>query len=275
LQQGPDQSSSDAAQSVVNAAQQGVSDAQAKLDALARLPTPAQVADAQDQVRRAQAALDAAGRPLDSTGSAGPDLGALQQAVDGAQGDVAALQQQIANTQMHAPFGGTVISVRAKVGDAVSASSPVTVTIAQPGPVLVRAQLDDSQAAELTVGQTANVILNNASATDPPISATVASVTPAAKDGSTFASADFSVQWPDSGTPKFGLPVGVNVTLQQKQGVLILPTKAIHSVGSRTYVEVVDGNVRKTATVQLGISTDDSVEIVSGLSEGQVVRLAS
>jgi multidrug efflux pump subunit AcrA (membrane-fusion protein) len=277
LSQPPDDASLAAAQAAVDSAQQGVADAQARLNAVNALPTPAQVADAQDQIRRAQAALDSArNNPNARTAdSSGPDLGALQQQVDSDSADIASIQQQIDSTRMLAPFDGTTVSIRAKTGDAVTSSKPVTVIIAKPGTALVRAQLDDGQVSSLAVGQSAQVVLGGTSASDTPVIATVTSVTPAAKDGSSFASANFAVQWPDTGAPKLGLPVGVNVTVQEKDDVLVLPIKAVRQTGDKQYVEVLDGNLRRLTNVQLGIRSADSVEVVSGLKEGQVVLLAS
>jgi multidrug efflux pump subunit AcrA (membrane-fusion protein) len=94
---------------------------------------------------------------------------------------------------------------------------------------------------------------------------------PAAPDGTSTASAQLQVSWPDGQTPKLGLPVQVNLTLQEKQGVLIIPRSALHQAGTQTTVEVVSGTLRHLVPVQIGITTDSAVEITSGLTEGQMV----
>jgi hypothetical protein len=63
----------------------------------------------------------------------------------------------------------------------------------------------------------------------------------------------------------------VIVNVQQKQGVLVVPRSAIRQSGGKAKVEVQDGSLRRLVSVQVGITTTDSAEIVSGLSEGQIV----
>jgi len=276
LQAPPDQLTLDAAQAAVDAAEQGVADAQAKLAAVNSRPSASEVADAQAVVRRAQTALDAALNPASQAVAdpRGADLGALQEAVSRDQADVAKIQKQIQDTRLAAPFSGTVLSVRVRIGETITSSKPVVV-LAKPGPAIVRAQLADDQVARLSVGQTAELLLDGATASDPKIAATVANVTPGAKDGTSFASADFTVDWPTDASPKIGSPVQVNLTLQQKDSVLVVPKTAIRQAGARKYVEVLDGTLRHAATVQVGIASTDSVEVLTGLSEGQVVLLTT
>jgi multidrug efflux pump subunit AcrA (membrane-fusion protein) len=82
--------------------------------------------------------------------------------------------------------------------------------------------------------------------------------------------AEFSVEWPKS-HPAFGSAVQVQVTTQQKDNVLVIPKKALHTAGSRRYVQVQDGVSRKTVNVEVGLVTDAGAEILSGLAEGQQV----
>ncbi len=276
LQAPPDQLTLDAAQAAVDAAEQGVADAQAKLVAVNNRPSVSEVTDAQAAVRRAQAGLDAARSPALQADAdpRGVDLAAVQEAVNRDQAEVAKVEKQIQDTRLTAPFAGTVLSVRVKIGEPLTSSKAVVV-LAKQGQAIVRAQLGDDQVARLALGQTGDLVLDGAAATDPKISATVASITPAAKDGSSFATADFTIAWPDGPTPKIGVPVQVAMTLQKKQGVLVVPKNAIHQSGNRRYVEVLDGALRRVTNVVVGITSTDTVEVVSGLSEGQVVLLTS
>jgi macrolide-specific efflux system membrane fusion protein len=67
------------------------------------------------------------------------------------------------------------------------------------------------------------------------------------------------------------LPVQVVITLAEKQNVLVVPKSAVRQAGGRASVEVQDGAMRHLVSVQVGTTTDDTVEIIGGLTEGELV----
>jgi multidrug resistance efflux pump len=266
---GPDPAVVDGAQHQVEYAKHALSELQAAADEVNSHPQPWELAQAEDQVRKAQAVLDNAKKPLPALDEAA-DYSLLEDAVNQAQDDVAAAQNALEATHLRAGFAGTVVSVRVRAGDTVIPDKPLVV-LAKPGVPIVHVDLDDATVARLAVGQQATIPVGADLASAVQAAATVASVTPAAKDGSAGAWAVLSVKWPDGEVPRFGSPVSAVVTMQQKDNVLLIPKNAVRKSGSRAMVEVQDGSLRRLVNVQIGITSVDRVEIVSGLTEGQVV----
>jgi macrolide-specific efflux system membrane fusion protein len=65
--------------------------------------------------------------------------------------------------------------------------------------------------------------------------------------------------------------VRVQVTLEKKTDALWLPPQAIRKFEGRRFVVIQDGSGQRRVDVKVGIASDDRVEILDGLSEGQVV----
>jgi hypothetical protein len=78
-------------------------------------------------------------------------------------------------------------------------------------------------------------------------------------------------QQPSEQTYQAGDKVTVVVQLASKTGVLWLPPQAIRQISGRTFVIVDSESGPRRIDVELGLSTRDMVEIISGLEEGQVV----
>lgn len=78
-------------------------------------------------------------------------------------------------------------------------------------------------------------------------------------------------QPPSKDTYQSGDKVTVEVQLANKKGVLWVPPAAIHQVGGRTFVIVDTGQGPQRIEIEIGLQTQDRVEILSGLTEGQVV----
>jgi multidrug efflux pump subunit AcrA (membrane-fusion protein) len=78
-------------------------------------------------------------------------------------------------------------------------------------------------------------------------------------------------QAPSVNTYQSGDKVSIRVQLANKQGILWLPPAAIHQVGGRTFVIADSGLGPQRLEIEIGVQTQDKVEIVSGLNEGQVV----
>jgi HlyD family secretion protein len=274
LQAGPDPAAVDAAKTNIEHIRHYIGEATANLNEVLSHPTPAELAAAQDQIRKAQTALDNAHRAAESTDTGSDsDFGALQDAVTQNQADLARLTQQLQDTHLTAPFDGTVVSVRIKAGETVTPGNAV-VTLAKPSAPLVRVDLDDSTASKVSVGQDA-IVQPDTGVTNPAsIPAKVASATPATSNGSQGPSATLTVSWADGQTPKYGMPVQVSINVDTKTDVLVIPKSALHQSGGRSTVEIQDGTLRRVVTVQVGIVSDNTVEIVSGLNEGQVVLAA-
>jgi multidrug efflux pump subunit AcrA (membrane-fusion protein) len=76
---------------------------------------------------------------------------------------------------------------------------------------------------------------------------------------------------PEQAGFKLGDIVVVVVVIQRKENVLWLPPQVIHDVGGRKFALVQNGNFQERVDVKLGIQSTDRIEILDGLSEGQVV----
>ncbi len=70
---------------------------------------------------------------------------------------------------------------------------------------------------------------------------------------------------------KPGMFARVSITLEKKEDTLIVPIKAVLSENSQKFVFVVNGNVAHKKEVGTGIYQKDSVEIVEGLKETDLV----
>ena len=276
VQSGPDPTALDAAQAVIDKSKQDLLAAQSKQAEINSHPTPAELGDAQDQVRKAQAALDQArNAPAAAPQDNGVDLSQLQSAINEDQATVDGLQQTLDATKLLAPTDGVIVAVRVKAGQSITSEKPVFI-IAPSAPPILRADLEDDQVQRLSVGQSAKVSLDPGNAAAAMFDATVTKIVPASVDGSTAASAELQVQWPDGGSvPKFGAPAEADMTLQQKDNVLLVPAGAVHQSAGKATVQVQSGTLRRLVNVQVGIKNDTSAEIVSGLTEGQVVILGT
>ncbi|MDY7079856.1 MAG: HlyD family efflux transporter periplasmic adaptor subunit, partial [Chloroflexota bacterium] len=180
------------------------------------------------------------------------------------------LEAQVAEHQIVAPFDGVVLAISAAPGESVSAYQTVLVA-GDPSELELRADLSADDVRDLAVGQEATLA-------------------PADYPGQTFQGRvrqlpygwDGDVEETDRATHvalgsdapdlEVGALVRVTIVLEKKDGVLWLSPAVLQTFRGRTFVIVQEPDgTQRTVDVVTGIESDERVEIVSGLEEGQVV----
>ncbi|MFJ2190665.1 efflux RND transporter periplasmic adaptor subunit [Kitasatospora sp. NPDC087861] len=226
-----------------------------------------------------------------------------QQQVATAQTTLANAQAALTGTTLTASVDGTVAAVSAKVGDTVgsggsSGSSGSTGTAAKsstgstgssgtpsgfivltnPTGMQVTANFSELDSLKLKKGEAATVTLNAQS--DTKLNATVLSVSslPSSSGGSAGSTA---VQYAatlqlggDTSTLRTGLSATVQVITGEADSALSLPTSALSGTGtSRTATVVHPDGSSERVTVGVGVEGDSTVQVLSGLKEGDKVEL--
>lgn len=266
----------------------------AKGDVLARLDRTsldAASASAQAQLDAARAQYD---DDLDADASS-TQLASDSAAVAAAESNLSQAQDDLDSATLTATMKGTVASVGLTVGDQVSGSSTsgggssggsgagggttttTTSTATSAGVVIISPKLfkvvaDVSAADVPSVKQGMQAQVTPSGATDP-VFGTVTAIGLVAQASSSGA-ATFPVTVTVTG-PQSKLYAGTSATVsiitKQVADVLSVPTMALHTSGSTTYVEkLVDGTGRKT-TVKLGATYGASTEVTAGLVAGDKV----
>lgn len=198
----------------------------------------------------------------------------LSQAVAQADLELADLQAQITDTLIVAPFDGEVTAVSTAAGKAVEGFKPVLV-LADPSELEVTAELSDEEMRKLGEGQEAVVVSSQYPGQELP--ATIRSLPyPYGSGGSaggleeedrtTHLEVDL-----EGVTLEPGDLVRVTVVLERKDDVLWLPPAALRTFEGRKFVVLQEGVGQRRVDVTLGIESEDRIEIVDGLEEGQVV----
>jgi multidrug efflux pump subunit AcrA (membrane-fusion protein) len=207
----------------------------------------------------------------------------LEQVVAKAELDLADLQAQITDTLILAPFDGEVVAVNTAAGKAVEGFKPVLV-VADPSELEVTVELSDDEMRRLSEGQAVTAVPVDYPGQELPGS--IRSLPyPYGSGGSTtgglededratrldvaFGSEEPALSAAERVEP--GDLVRVIVILERKESVLWLPPAAIRTFEGRTFVVVQEGAGQRRVDVTLGIESEERVEIVTGLEEGQVV----
>jgi len=213
----------------------------------------------------------------------------LEGAVKQARTTLADAERTLAETALRAPVAGTVAAVSAVLGQQVSAagdtatssssssssssnsSSSGVLSLVGVSAMEASAPFAESDAAKIKVGDAATVTIPALANAE--LAAHVVSVDEESTSSSGVVEYTVTVALDRSDNRlKPGMTGNVSVVTAERDGVLHVPSGAVHGSGANATVTVVGANgVQHTARVVAGLQGDTATEIVSGLKAGQTV----
>lgn len=227
-----------------------------------------------DALRRtrdvARSQLIAAELEAAASSSSGADTEAAAAGLARAQASLEVAQAGLARTQLRAPNRGQVLDRAVEVGQVVRPGDPI-VTFAGEGPLDVRITPNEFHLGQLAVGQTARVVTE--AFPDHPLTAEVTRIAPGvdASRGTVEVRLGITGETDDVAL-RPDMTATVEVLLGERDEALVLPTWLVHDLGSRTpWAMVVEDGVAARRALVLGLEGTDTVEVVSGLTQSDVV----
>jgi membrane fusion protein, multidrug efflux system len=181
-------------------------------------------------------------------------------------------REALASSVITASVPGTVIEVQARFGDGVAAGQSI-VRIAAPEDLRLIADIDELDLPNVSIGADARFRLDSFPATE--LKGTVTSTAPHARQqgGATVFSTTIEFVAPDELDIRPGMNADVTIVTAQRDDVLLIPERALTTVGDRVFVDVqIDGELEERE-ITLGYRGDGQVEVVDGLAEGDRVLL--
>lgn len=199
------------------------------------------------------------------------ELDALQNSVTGAQLDLDAARAALAQTQVTAPYAGTVTEIDVHEGELAGGYAQLAV-VADLGGLEIATDIDEVDVAHAQPGQTVEVRLD--AFPGERFTGKVTRLFPAASTqrGTTTYSAvvDFD---PHGETVRPGMGATMRIQTVEKNDVLLVPNRALKNAGTQKAVHIAAPGTPRDVIVQTGVSDGNETEIVSGLSEGDQVEL--
>jgi len=226
------------------------------------------------EASRAEASLIAAEVQLEAMLDA-PDEGAVEAAeaqLEAAELAVTEAQKQLDEAVITAPFDGEVTSVHAEEGDIYSPTGMPVIHLIDPDTMEIEVEIDEIDIAEVEPGQKAIIEVDALPALQ--LEGEVASISLLSKKigGLVLYEVTIGFDVPQGYNLKIGMSATADIILEERSGVLLVPDRAIQqdSQGNPIVKVIVNEEVEEIPVV-IGISDGFDTEVVSGLSEGDVV----
>jgi HlyD family secretion protein len=233
-----------------------------------------QLADAQRQVTSATANLDSAQLSYQNTKAQSQVdvLSAQDAAVAQADNDRLMARLVLGSTVIRSPVNGVVAEVAVNVGDLVSPSTAV-MTVIDPDPMWLQAQVNENDMVQVRVGQTATVTPSGYP--DMAIRGRVTQFDLHAQVVSNVSVFTTTIEVPNKdGKLLWGMNADAEISVLSLKNVLTLPTSAVKTSNGASTVTILDGGQQVSWDVQTGASDGTRTQIVAGLDEGTEVVLS-
>lgn len=174
--------------------------------------------------------------------------------------------RQLDSLKVRAGVSGTLQELPLQVGQAVVAGA-VLAKVAKPGKLKAELRIPETQAKDVQIGQKATIDTHNGV-----VAGEIARIDPGAVAGAVRVEVQITAELPKGARP--ALSIDGTIELERLNNVLYVGRPAFGEAQSTTLFRLTDGNEATRAPVRLGRSSVKTVEIVSGLTEGDTVILS-
>ncbi len=211
-----------------------------------------------DQVVAAQRSADSARYALKS---AELDLSQAKLALETAGND-------LQNTTITSPFNGIILTSELLPGDMVTKGTPI-ITVADLSKIKLTAEIDELDIGKIKEGQ--KVSITSDSLGDKILTSKVYSISPAAEVVNNISIFKVSsIIDNDEGILKPGMSADISILIKSDRG-LIVPSKAVSRVRTRSYIKVLKDGKITTKKIKTGADNGINVVVLDGLEDGDVV----
>jgi len=199
-----------------------------------------------------------------------------------AEADVARVRTLVGYTVIRSSIDGLVVHRFMQPGEVIVMQRPEPIlTLADLSRIQVRAQIDETDARFLEVGQAADITADAYpgrvfKGTVVEVGSTAGRKTMMSEDPAERMDTkvvEVIIELPEPHAWTFGVTVDASVTVERRENVPIVPRAAVESEDGQPVVLVQRGRAFERQPITIGAGDDDNVEVLSGVKEGDVVRL--
>jgi RND family efflux transporter MFP subunit len=221
--------------------------------------------DQNNDVRQDQAPTDAANRASQQD----------QKALENAVLDVEIQDIAVRNNVLSTPIAGILVSAPTAVSGVTLTATDVF-EVVDPASLVFKATVEETDMSLVKKGQPAEIELD--AYPEAPITATVSAI--AYRSSQTTKGTVFLVELPITGEEpatlieryRLGMNGDVLITVDERESALQIPIDALIERDDKTYVQKKTGeNTAEEVEIKIGIETDEMVEVLEGLQEGDQV----
>jgi multidrug efflux pump subunit AcrA (membrane-fusion protein) len=178
-------------------------------------------------------------------------------------------QEEYEYTILKAPWDGEVIALHVQQGESVTTTTNI-MTLLNRDEMFVTVDIDEVDIREIAVGQQAHVTLEAYPGLQLPAEVSSIDYRAIAK-GSTKAVAVTLKLSKDDPRIKPGFSAKAEIVVAEAKDTLQVPLAAIRTVGGKSFVALVKGATTEQVPVEIGLTTDEVVQILTGVQEGDRV----
>ncbi len=196
--------------------------------------------------------------------------GLYQAKIKEAEAKVALLRNQIQDSLLKSPTNGQITGIEMKEGEIVQPGQLV-VSLLPANPFKIKVDIYEEDIVKLSIGNEVDITLT--AFPDKILKGKLIFIDPAEKlvEGVVYYEASIDFQDYPEGI-KQGMTADVLIKAFSKNDVLVIPEAAIEQKGVETIVRIPKGKYFEEIKIEVGLKgSDDMVEIISGLSEGEEV----
>jgi RND family efflux transporter MFP subunit len=208
-------------------------------------------------------------------------VGTAKSAVSSAQASVATAQTQVtqaqkaaSDTNVLAPISGFVSERIADVGEFVTPNTPNSkvATIVRTSTLRLKIDVPEQSIGKVATGQ--GISLQTTAHPDRNFAGTIVRISPSLNTAARTLSVEAEVQNTD-GLLKPGQFATVRITQSKPEPAVMIPAKAVRTVGNTNSVFVVKDGAAREQFVQLGLLENDMIQIKQGVIEGDLVAVTN
>jgi len=229
---------------------------------------------AEEKLEAAQSNLKLAEQELTlkKTGAASEQIAAQEARVEQAEANIKNFQAQLAKTILRSPINGIIASQDAKIGQIVPANSPV-VSVMSSFQFEIEADIYEEDITKIKIGAPADIKI--VAFPKKTFNGKVIFIDETEKiiDGAVYYKIKiaFDDEPPEGVKPT--MTADIVIRTESRQNVLIVPREAIQKKQEKTFVEVLSNGSLEERGVEIGLKGADTIEIISGLAEGERVAI--